>query len=450
MERVRSAAQGGAMDQQKILQEQDEILSVRLTPTDRPLRVLGLAAWRALWSMGKGAGATAFMRSPVALAAAGHELHMVHPCPHGEEGIHRFAGVFFHRYRAPEVFSNADLPLPARLFERTWRYAYYQVDAQRHVMRVAREVRPDVVIAYGIMTAPLARRIADRLDLPLVGRYFGNTLSLGLHKRTRWWGNFMERIGFRVPVEAMVLTNDGSPILEVLKRLDVDFRPIHFWRNGLPEGVFTPGPRPEHLVRRLDLPPDAFVMLTVTRLAQEKRLDRAIRALASLRQEHGHRETFLVMLGDGPERSRLEQLAARLGVTEAVRFPGPVPNAELADWYRCSDVVLSLLDRTNASNPVFEAMACERCVVALGVGTTAEIVRDGETGVLISPEREAELPVVLAELIRDRDRRLAIGRKARPFILEACGTVKTRMEKEMSVIERVARHRSVVPGNLTP
>ncbi len=436
------------MDEHQIQQEQDEILGVRLKPTEKPLRVLGLAAWRALWSMGKGAGATAFMRSPVALAAAGHELHMVHPCPPGDEGVHRFAGVFFHRYRAPEVFSNPDLPLPARLFERAWRYAYFQIDAERHVMRVARDLQPDIVVAYGIMTAPLARRIARRLDLPLVGRYFGNTLSLGLDKRMRWWGNFMERIGFRVPVQAMVLTNDGSPILEVLRRLDVDFRPIHFWRNGLPEGIFTPGPRPEHLVRRLDLPPGAFVMMTVTRLASEKRLDRAIRALAALRQEYGCSETFLVMLGNGPERSRLEQLASRVGVTEAVRFPGPIPNAELADWYRCSDVVLSLLDRTNASNPVFEAMACERCVVALDVGTTSEVIRDDETGILIDPDREADLPRVLAELIGDLERRARIGRRARPFILDTCGSVKSRMERELSLIEQVARTRAVLPGNL--
>ena len=102
--------------------------------TDRPLRILGLVAWRALWSMGKGAGATAFMRSPVALAAAGHELHVVHPCPPGDEGRHEFAGVHFHRYRAPEVFSNPDLPLPARLIERAWRYGYYQLAAPRRAI----------------------------------------------------------------------------------------------------------------------------------------------------------------------------------------------------------------------------------------------------------------------------------------------------------------------------
>jgi glycosyltransferase involved in cell wall biosynthesis len=434
------------MNSTRIRQEQDEILRVRFSPSQRPLRILGVAAWRALWSMGRGAGATAFMRSPVALAAAGHDLHVVHPSPPGDEGRHEFAGVHFHRYRAPEVFSNPDLILPARLFERAWRYGYYQIDAPRHVMRVARELEPDLVIAYGIMTAPVASRVARQLGCPLVGRYFGNTLSLGLNKRSRWWGNFMERIGFRVPVQAMILTNDGSPILEVLRRLRVDLRPVHFWRNGLPEGVFTPGPRPEALAERLGIARDAFVMMTVTRLAPEKRLDRALYALAALRGDHP--EAMMILLGDGPERARLERLAGRLGVLEAVRFPGPVPNADLADWYRVCDVVLSLLDRTNASNPVFEAMACERCVVALDVGTTAEIVRDGQTGVLIHPQRESELPRVLEDLIRDPRRRTAIGQRARPFILDACGTVKTRMERELAVIEQVARSGSVVPGNL--
>ncbi len=434
------------MTSEQTQREQDEILGTRLQQTRRPLRVLGLAAWRALWSMGRGAGATAFMRSPVALAASGHQLHVVHPCPPGDEGRVDFAGVHFHRFRAPEVFSNPDQVLPARLFERTWRYAYYQLYAPGQVMKVARELKPDLVMAYGIMTAPVARKVADSLGVPLIGRYFGNTLSLGLKKRTRWWGNFMERIGFRIPTDAMILTNDGSPVLEVLRRLNVDFGPIHYLRNGLPEGVFEPGERSSGLMKQLELPDNAFVVMTVTRLASEKRIDRTLRALAEMRRDHDN--AYAVILGDGPDREKLSRMAAELGVASAVRFPGPVPNAELADWYRTADVVLSLLDRTNASNPVFEAMACERCVVALDVGTTAEIIHHNETGVLIQPEREEDISRVLSDLLRDPARRAELGRRARPFILDVCGTVKSRMEKEIEIIEEVAHTRTPLPGNL--
>jgi glycosyltransferase involved in cell wall biosynthesis len=248
----------------------------------------------------------------------------------------------------------------------------------------------------------------------------------------------------------MILTNDGSPALEVLRRLKVDFTPIHFLRNGLPEGLFTPGPRPAGMLAELGLPEDAYVLMSVTRLHSEKRLDRMIRVLATLRREIP--AAVAVILGEGPEREALTSLAARLGVTDAVRFVGAVKNAELPGWFRLSDVILSLLDRTNASNPVFEAMSCECCVVALNAGTTAEVVRHEETGILIDPGREAEIERAtvraLADLSRDRRRRAAIGKRARPWIQELCGTVEARMRREIGIIEEVARTRATVPGNL--
>ncbi len=433
-------------DDEQAKHEQREVLGVELAQTDRPLTILALTAWRSLWSMGQGAGASAFTRSPVAVAASGHTLHVVQPCARGDEGTADYAGVHFHRYGAPEVFSDASRPLPIRLWNRAWRYGWFQLTAPQQMLKLARRIQPDLIVAYDIMTMPAARRVANRLGLPLVARVFGNTLSLSMRRRLSWYGNFMERIGFRVPVEAMILTNDGSPALEVLRRLGVDLRPIHYLRNGIPADLFTPGPKPAHLMERLGLPPGAFVLMTVTRFHSEKRLDRTIRALAALRREVP--DAVAVLVGDGPEKPAVQALARELGVEGAVYTPGAVKNVELAPWYRLADVVLSLLDRTNASNPVFEAMACERCVVALDAGTTAEVVRDGETGVLIPAAQEDEIPRVLAGLARDPDRRAAIGRRARPFVLRLCGTVKQRMEREVAILERVAQARTVVPGNL--
>jgi glycosyltransferase involved in cell wall biosynthesis len=433
-------------NQEQVRREQHEVLGTELTRTERPLTILGLVAWRSLWSMGKGAGAAAFMRSPVCLAAAGHNIHVVQPCARGDEGVELYGGASFHKYRSPEIFSNPHKPLPIRLWNRVWRYVWFQLTAPGQMYKLAREIRPDVIVAYDVMTMPPARRVANRLGLPLVARVYGNTLSLALHRRLSWYGNFMERIGFQVPVDAMILNNDGSSTLEVLRRLKVDFTPVHYLRNGIDGDLFTPGPRPQELMERLQLPPDAFVLITVTRFHSEKRLDRTIRALAALRREVP--EAYAVMVGDGAEKPAIEALARELGVADAVRMPGAVKNAELAPWYRLADVMLSLLDRTNAANPVYEAMACERCVLALDTGTTRDVVKDGETGVLIAPEREADIPRVLAELARDPQRRAALGRMARPFILDLCGSIKQRMEREITIIEEVARTRRVLPGNV--
>ena len=403
-----------------------------------PRSILGLTAWRDFWSMGDGSGASAFARSPVALAAAGHRIDLVQPCAPGGGGRANLAGVELHRYVAPEAFSNPRRILPWRLSSRWWRFVYHQNRAASEALRVARGLPrpPDLVVSFGVMSLPAARRVANALGCPLVARCFGNNLSMGLHKRLRWYGNFIERTGFRVPVDAMILTNDGSLILEALRRLGVDLSRVHFLRNGIDSRLFSPGDRPPALLSQLGLPGDAFVLLTATRLHPEKRLDRTLRALAQLRSRVP--SSVAVLLGEGPERTALESLARELGIADAVRFPGPIRNCDLPSWYRLADVVLSLLDRTNASNPVQEAMACGRCVVARDVGSTAEVVRDGETGILIAPEEENRLPQVLAELAAAPERRAALGRRAHGFIRELCGTVGERMQREVEVVVAAA------------
>ncbi len=430
----------------KSQQEQVEVLGIELAATDQPKVIMGIMAWRSLWSMGKGAGASAFMRSPASLAQRGHHVHLLLPCEPGEQGVDHYAGITFHKYCAPKVFSNPDKPVIPRLFERVWRYLFYQLHAPPYAMKLAREINPDIIIAYGIMVTPAARRVANKLRLPFGGRYYGNTISLALNNRMRWWCNFMERIGFRVRHDAMILTNDGSPALEVLRRLKVDFTPVHYLRNGIPENIFLPGPKPDHLIQKLALPANAFVLMTVTRLAPEKKLDRTLRILAEVRREIP--QAVVIMLGNGPEQPALEKLACELRIAEAVFFPGPIPNNDLADWYRLSDVVISLLDRTNASNPVFEAMACERCVLALDVGTTSETVCHNETGILVPPDKLADIPDILVSLSRDPARRQAIGSRARPFILDHCGTAERRMMREIEVIEALIQKKRVIPGNL--
>jgi glycosyltransferase involved in cell wall biosynthesis len=430
----------------KTRQEQDEVLGVTLPVTDNPKTIFGMCAWRSFWSMGKGAGASAFMRSPVALAARGHNVHLLQPCDKGEDGLEEYAGVHFHKYCAPKVFSNPDQFVVGRLLERFWRYLFYQLHAPRFAHQLIEALSPDLLVAYGIMVTPAARRVAVKAGLPFAGRYFGNTISLALDNPVRWTCNFMERYGFTTPHQVMVLTNDGSPALEVLRRLKVDLTPVHYLRNGIPEDVFVPGPKPRELMKSLGIGDDAFVLMTVTRLAPEKRLDRTLRILAELRKTVP--QAVAILLGSGPDLEQLRQLAKDLGVADAVHFPGAVQNNQLAEWYRLSDVVLSLLDRTNASNPVFEAMACERCVLALDVGTTNEVVKHEETGILISPDRENEITAVLAELAADPARRDAIGKRARPFITRTCGSVTERMMREIEALETLIHTGRPVPGNL--
>ena len=121
-----------------------------------------------------------------------------------------------------------------------------------------------------------------------------------------------------------------------------------------------------------------------------------------------------------------------------VRFPGPVRQLDLPEWYRTADIILSLLDRTNAANPVFEAMACGRPVVALHAGTTREVVLDGVTGIVLPREELPRLGGILAELIRDPGRRRILGAAGRLRIPDLVMDMKARLDYEVDLLEECA------------
>lgn len=109
----------------------------------------------------------------------------------------------------------------------------------------------------------------------------------------------------------------------------------------------------------------------------------AIRALAVVRERHPR--AVLTLAGTGPERSRLEELAARLGLESKVRFAGRLDRAAMAEFYRSADVVLNPSLADNMPNSVLEALACGVPVVSTNVGGMPHLVQDGETALLVPP-----------------------------------------------------------------
>src|SRR5919204_20259 len=122
----------------------------------------------------------------------------------------------------------------------------------------------------------------------------------------------------------------------------------------------------------------ALVVLCVCRLEPQKGVDLAVRALASVA------DAVLVVLGEGPERPRLEALARELGVEERVHLAGRVP--DVAAWLRRTTLLVHPVRWEGFGLAVLEAMLAGLPVVASRVSPLPELVADGETGVLVPPD----------------------------------------------------------------
>jgi glycosyltransferase involved in cell wall biosynthesis len=146
--------------------------------------------------------------------------------------------------------------------------------------------------------------------------------------------------------------------------------------TGLEAAVMPHPPAP--LAYRCEEPGD-FVF-TVNRLAAEKRIDLLLEAVAtepSLRA---------VVAGDGPDRERLEQLAADRGLNGRVEFAGRVSDDELADLYaRCLAVYYAPVDEDFGMVPFEAFLSGKPVLTTTDAGGPLDVVRDGETGLVVEP-----------------------------------------------------------------
>lgn len=162
---------------------------------------------------------------------------------------------------------------------------------------------------------------------------------------------------------------------------------------------------------------DAPFLITVARLVPHKGQDEAIRALAALREEFP--DLRYVMVGEGRDEQRLKDLARDVGVADRVIFARLLPDDELPEAYATSTlyVGLSRVDREiNVEGfgiSFVEAAASGVPSVAGDSGGVRSAVRDGETGIVVPPSNHAEIVAAIASLLRDAERRKAMGRAAR-------------------------------------
>lgn len=157
----------------------------------------------------------------------------------------------------------------------------------------------------------------------------------------------------------------------------------------------------------------AFVVGWVGRMTDVKDTDAVLEIVGAARDRG--LEAVLVMVGDGPDRVRLEQLAHDIGIARSTFFVGYQP--EVAGYYRLFDAFL--LPSVNEGTPVsaIEALASGTPVVATRVGGVPDVVRDGEDGFLFEPGDTDGAAERLALLASDATLRSALGASGRERVL---------------------------------
>jgi glycosyltransferase involved in cell wall biosynthesis len=419
------------------------------------MRILTISALE-VWALSGQGGAPSLFRTLEGLAQRGHAIDFVssriganhhHGAP--AQAPPQIDGVTFHLFDLPSI-ASAGLPLPGFIAkaDQKLRFAVlFPYLAARTARRLLAAGDYDLLYGYEVHGLLAHRLLRRGTRLPLVARFQGTVMHPYLGRPLSLARKLEEVIALRTLADLYIMTDDGTQGDEVLSRLNPRSQgKVRFWRNGLDLNQVRPPSADEAAAARRDLGlrDGEFVLVTSSRLARWKRVDRAVDAVAQLRDRHGVTARLLVV-GDGEERENLRHQASALGLGDAVRFTGAVPQPDIVRHLWAADVFLSVNELSNVGNPLLEAMLAGRCILTLDEGDTRDLVRDGETGILLPAASEAgRIADALAMLAGDPAKRERLGTGALAFAQRHFWSWQERIDAEVDALEALVNRREVV------
>lgn len=206
-----------------------------------------------------------------------------------------------------------------------------------------------------------------------------------IRKYSEWWCNRLDRVISPSEKTRNLLVSYG-----VESKIDVI-------PTGMEIGRFNPQLHSEEMreeIRReCGIRPGERVLLNIGRIAREKNIAQILRVLPKLHEIYP--EVRLVLVGEGPQRGELEQMARNLGIGEYVIQTGPKPWDQIDRYYAIGDVFCSASHTETQGLTYIEAMASGLCICAVKDSCLDGVISDGVNGILSDASDEALLVALI-------------------------------------------------------
>lgn len=300
---------------------------------------------------------------------------------------------------------------------------------------------PHLVYAHNQYAALAGFLLRCLWRVPNVTRLYGTFLADLMKKPFVTLRYPTAAAGYLVPSSLLICGNDGTRGDEVARKFRVPDQRFRFWQNGVEPPSRPPELTRDELVRRFGakLRAERKWVVSCSRLSYWKRIDRMLHGLAVCKASGV--DCQLLVVGDGPERERLQKLVVELGVSGDVVWLGTVTHDDIWALMNVADVFMITNDVTNRCNPLYEAAWAGLPVVSLVDPSTSDLLQDKENALLADKDDTTALGKKLAEVCSDTD--LAENlRNAQRKLAASFWTWEERMRIEVNELEKLVAAES--------
>lgn len=326
--------------------------------------------------------------------------------------IYRFK-YFIERY---EKLTGPGGILPA-LKKNRWFYIQipFFLLAQYFALRkLIKQIKPYKIHAHWIIPQGFIAALLKKMSgIPLVITTHGGDIFALQGKLFTTIKRFALRKSDKITVVSTAIKN------EILNKIDQNLN-IKVISMGVDSKLFSPNKKDLNLKRKYNIKGE--FLLFVGRLAEKKGIGYLIQAMPDVIKKFP--KTKLLIIGDGELKTELETMTNKLGLQDAVKFTGGLPNNILPKYFATADIFIAPSiqteggDREGLPVTLMESMSSGTVVVATNLEAFKDIIQDNETGFIIQQKNSKELVDKIIYILKNVELKSFIEEQSIKFIKE--------------------------------
>jgi len=269
------------------------------------------------------------------------------------------------------------------------------------------------------------------------GDILGDDWKPGPDARERWLTPFALR-------NADLITCWSRNLINVVRRYSGPNVPIEVVHGGVDlERFSSDGSRPQYLLDRLNLPHDAHVVLSPRLMRPLYNLDKIAAAAETVCAAVPNTYFVLAVLPEAKDETyeaRVRDIFSRGSASNRVRFVGPIPHDEMADYYRLADVTVSIPSSDGTPMSVLESMACGTPVLVSRIPNyDSQYIEEGKTVMMADKRYTGAVAASLIKLLQDQTLAQRLAAEARRRVTSS-GSYESQMSKMSQLYQTLISH----------